>query len=114
MNELVAQYPKREIHVVLDNLNTHRPKRDLWLARHPRVKLHFIPTYASWLNQVEIWFSLLSRNALSGASFTDTQQVRAAIDAFTAAYNESAAPFEWTKAVVHQSRPKRYVSELRN
>jgi transposase len=114
MNELVAQYPKREIHVILDNLNTHRPKRDRWLARHPNVKLHFIPTYASWLNQVEIWFSLLSRNALSGASFTDTQQVRAAIDAFTAAYNESAAPFEWTKAVVHQSRPKRHVNELCN
>ena len=114
MNEVVAQYPEREIHVVLDNLNTHKPKRDLWLARHPKVKLHFVPTYASWLNQVEIWFSLLSRNALAGASFTDPKQVREAIDAFTAAHNEAAAPFEWTKTVVHQSRPKRYVSELRN
>ena len=114
MNEVVAQYPKREIHVVLDHLNTHKPKRDLWLARHPNVKLHFIPTYASWLNQVEIWFSLLSRNALAGASFTHTNHVREAIDAFTAAHNQSAAPFEWTKSEVHQSRPKKYVSELRN
>jgi len=114
MNEVVAQYPKREIHVVLDNLNTHKPKRDLWLARHPNVKLHFVPTYASWLNQVEVWFSLLSRNALAGASFTHPTQVREAIDAFTAAHNKSAAPFEWTKTVVHQSRPKKYVSELRN
>lgn len=114
MNEVVAQYPEREIHVVLDNLNTHKPKRDMWLARHPKVKFHFIPTYASWLNQVEVWFSLLSRNALVGASFTDPNQVRAAIDAFTAAHNEAAAPFEWTKTVVHQSRPKKYVSELRN
>jgi len=114
MNEVVAQYPKREIHVVLDNLNTHKPKRDLWLARHPNVKLHFIPTYASWLNQVEVWFSLLSRNALKGASFTHPNQVREAIDAFTAVHNEAAAPFEWTKAEVHQSRPKKYVSELRN
>lgn len=114
MNEVVAQYPDREIHVVLDNLNTHKPKRDLWLARHPSVRLHFIPTYASWLNQVEVWFSLLSRNALKGASFTAPSQVREAIDAFTAAHNQSAAPFEWTKTTVHQSRPKKYVSELRN
>ena len=114
MNEVVAQYPKREIHVVLDNLNTHKPKRDRWLARHPHVKLHFVPTYASWLNQVEVWFSLLSRNALAGASFTHPIQVRETIDAFTAAHNRSAAPFEWTKTVVYQSRPKRYVSEFRN
>ena len=114
MKEVVAQYPQREIHVVLDNLNTHKPKRDVWLTRHPNVKLHFTPTYASWLNQVEIWFSLLSRNALAGASFTHPTQVREAIDAFTAAHNQSAAPFEWTKTVVHQSRPKKYVSELRN
>ena len=93
MNEVVAQYPQRAIHVVLDNLNTHKPKRDLWLARHPNVTLHFTPTYASWLNQVEVWFSLLSRNALAGASFTHPNQVREAIDAFTAAHNESAAPF---------------------
>jgi transposase len=114
MNEVVAQYPTRQIHVVLDNLNTHKPKRDLWLTRHPNVKLHFIPTYASWLNQVEIWFSLLSRHALSGASFTAPRQVREAIDDFTAAHNETAAPFEWTKAIVYPSRPKQHVSDLRN
>jgi transposase len=114
MNEVVAQYPQRAIHVVLDNLNTHKPKRDLWLTRHPNVTLHFTPTYASWLNQVEVWFSLLSRNALAGASLTHPNQVREAIDAFTAVHNESAAPFEWTKTVVHQSRPKKYVSKLRN
>ena len=66
------------------------------------------------VNQAEVWFSLLSRNTLAGASFTHPNQVREAIDAFTAAHNESAAPFEWTKTVVHQSRPKMYVSELRN
>ena len=105
MNDVVAQYPQRELQVVLDNLNTHKPKRDLWLARHPNVQLHFIPTYASWLNQVEIWFSLLSRNALAGASFTHPSQVREAIDAFTAAHNQSAPPFEWTKTVVYEKRP---------
>ncbi len=47
MNEIVAAYPSREIHVVLDNLNTHKPKQDRWLKRHPNVHLHFTPTYSS-------------------------------------------------------------------
>ena len=70
MNRVVAAYPDREIHVVLDNLNTHKPKRDRWLKAHPHVHFHFTPNYASWLNQIEIWFSILSRAALHGASFT--------------------------------------------
>lgn len=101
MNQIVADNPGREIHVILDNLNTHKPKRDRWLARHPQVHLHFTPTYSSWLNQVECWFSILSRSALRGASFTSARQLRQAIDAFVQAYNDSAVPFEWTKAVVH-------------
>jgi transposase len=104
MNRLVAAYPDREIHVILDNLSTHKPKRDRWLKRHPNVHFHFTPTHASWLNQVEIWFSILSRSALHGASFTSPQQLRQAIDAFIAAYNETAEPFEWKKATVHQKR----------
>ena len=70
MNEVVADHPDREIHVVLDNLKTRKPKRDLWLARHKNVHFHFTPTHASWLNQVEIWFSILARSTLDGASFT--------------------------------------------
>jgi len=70
MNQVVADYPEREIHVILDNLNTHKPRRDLWLARHPQVHFHFTPTHASWLNQVEVWFSVLTRSALRGASFS--------------------------------------------
>jgi transposase len=104
MNRLVAAYPDREIHVILDNLSTHKPKRDRWLKRHPNVHFHFTPTHASWLNQVEIWFSILSRSALQGASFTSPKQLRQAIDAFIAAYNETAEPFEWKKATVHQKR----------
>jgi len=114
MNQVVAQYPGRPIHVILDNLNTHKPKCDRWLKRHPQVHLHFTPTYASWLNQVEIWFSIMSRAALAGASFTSPAQVREAIDAFTDVHNGSAAPFEWTKSVVYQKTPKKHVSNLRN
>lgn len=106
MNAVIADHPDQEIHVVLDNLSTHKPKRDRWLARHPNVHFHFTPTHASWLNQVEIWFSILSRAALQGASFTSVKQLREAIDAFIAAYNPAAAPFQWRKAIVHQKTLK--------
>jgi transposase len=92
--------------VILDNLNTHKPKHDRWLARHKNVHLHFTPTHASWLNQIECWFSILSRRALRGASFTSPQQVREAIDRFIDAYNQNAAPFEWTKRDVRNIHPK--------
>lgn len=112
MNEIVADHPDRQIHVVLDNLNTHKPKQDRWLQRHPNVHLHFTPTYSSWLNQVECWFSILTRLALRGASFTSPQQLRKAIDDFVAAYNQKAAPFEWKKTVVFPSAPKAKYSYL--
>jgi transposase len=105
MNESVADSPDRQLHVILDNLNTHKPKQDRWLKSHPNVHLHFIPTYSSWLNQVECWFSILRRLALRDASFTSARQLRDAIDRFVKVYNQQAAPFEWKKAVVHPHRP---------
>jgi transposase len=112
MNDVVAQHPDREIHVILDNLNTHKPKQDGWLEKHPRVHFHFIPTYSSWLNMVEVWFSILSRQALRNLSCTTVSQLRDAIDRFVQAYQKTAAPFEWTKAVVHPSAPKHRYSDL--
>jgi transposase len=100
MNQVIAEHPGREIHVILDNLNTHKPKHDHWLAMHANVHFHFIPTHSSWLNQVEVWFSILSRGALKGASFTSPQQVRDAIDLFIKVHNKTAAPFHWTKKEV--------------
>jgi transposase len=111
MNDVIADHPDREIHVVLDNLRTHKPKRDRWLARHKNVHLHFTPTHASWLNQVEIWFSILARSTLRGASFTSVRQLRDAIDAFIEAYNQHGAPFQWRKAKVH---PKGLASRITN
>jgi len=112
MNEIVALYPQRELHVILDNLNTHKPKHDRWLARHPNVHLHFIPTHASWLNQIECWFSILVRQSLQGASFTSPAQLREAIDNFIESYNQDAIPFHWTKAVVHSVHPKHSYADL--
>jgi transposase len=106
MNTIVADYPDREIHVILDNLSTHKPKRDLWLARHPNVHFHYTPTHTSWLNQIEIWFSILSGKSLNGASFQTVDQLKTHINAFIADYNEQARPFAWTKSKVHQKRLK--------
>ena len=101
MNKIVADYPEQEIHVILDNLNTHKPKNDMWLKKHKNVHFHFTPTSASWLNQIECWFSILSRSALNGASFTSPQQIRQAIDDFIEVYNQDAAPFEWKKRKIY-------------
>ena len=97
--------------MVLDNLNTHKPRNDRWLAQHPQVRFYYTPTHASWLNQVEVWFSILSRAALRGASFRSVRELREAIDAFIKAYNQTAAPFEWTKVKVHpKSLASKYAS----
>ncbi len=106
MNRTVAQHPARQIHVILDNLNTHKPKRDRWLARHPNVHFHYTPTHASWMNQVEIWFSILQSQSLAGASFTSPGQLRQHMDAFIAAYNQTAHPFEWKNRWSFRNTPK--------
>lgn len=112
MNGVVAAYPRRELHVVLDNLNTHL-KNEAWLKKHPNVKFHFTPTRASWLNQVEIWFSILQGQSLSGASFLNLKQLQDHIDAFIRAYNETAEPFMWIKKKVRQRRFKgRRITQL--
>lgn len=106
MNGVAAEWPGRELHVVLDNLNTHKPKNDRWLKRHKNVHFHFTPTHASWLSQVEIWFSILAGKSLKHASFASVAQLRGHIDAFIASYNQTARPFVWTKSKVHQKRLK--------
>lgn len=106
MNRIVAEQPGRELHVILDNLNTHKPKNDRWLKRHPNVHFHFTPTKASWLNQIEIWFSILAAKALAGTSFNSRKELMAHINAFITAYNVDAKPFVWTKSEVHQKRLK--------
>ena len=113
MNEVIRNYgPDIEIHVVLDNLNTHKPKNDRWLARHHNVHFHYTPTRASWLNQVEIWFSILSRAALKRRNFQNVRQLRRAIDEFVTVHNQKAAPFEWTKAIDRPGRLRTSYADL--
>jgi transposase len=113
MNEVVAAYPGMRLEVILDNLSTHKPKHDRWLAAHPHVRFHFTPTHASWLNLAEVFFSILGRGALAGASFTSATQLREAMDRFIQAYNERAVPFHWTKADVKSVHPEQSLADLR-
>jgi transposase len=114
MNEVIKQYEGQEIHVILDNSSTHKPKNDQWLARHKNVHFHFTPTHASWLNQVEVWFSILTRHNLRKASFTSVEQLIDSIEKYSEAYNKNAHPFEWTKQKVFQRTLKYKYANLRN
>src|SRR4030088_1717505 len=112
MNSVVAAFPHREIHVNLDNLTTHK-KNERWLKKHPKVRFHFTPTRSSWLNQIETWFSILQGQSLTGASFTAVEELQEHIDAFIAAYNDTAQPFAWKKKKVYQRRFKnRRITQL--
>ncbi|BBO18495.1 IS630 family transposase [Candidatus Brocadia pituitae] len=110
MDQLLLDLPdsdKKEIHVILDNYCIHKRNGE-WLAAHPNVKFHFTPTSASWLNQVEIWFGILSRKALKNASFKSVEQLRCAIEAFIEAYQPNAKPLVWRKRDAIINLPKVY------
>jgi transposase len=111
---LADQPPDKEIHVVLDNYSPHKRNED-WLAKFDgRVQFHFTPTSASWLNQVEIVFSLLQRKTLNGGSFKTKDQLREAIEAFFRRHNERAKPFRWRKREVKGSQLRNTIVNLRN
>ena len=113
MDQVVAELSETELHVILDNYCIHK-KCDAWLAAHPQVTFHYTPTSASWLNLVEVWFGLLSRKALRGASFRTTDELRAAIEAFIAAYGPTAKPFIWRKREVKGSQLRDTITNLCN
>ena len=114
MEEVVADIPTgKAIHVILDNYSTHKKNHD-WLAAHPNVHFHYTPTSASWLNQVEIWFGILTRKTLSGASFESTVQLTQAIEAFIKVHNQNAAPFVWRKREVKGAQLRNTIVNLRN
>ena len=90
-------YTELDLHVIVDNDATHKhPKVKVWLACHPRFHFHFTPTYSSWLNQVEIFFGLITKQAIRRGSFSSVKDLIQKIDAFVEAYNQTAKPFAWT------------------
>jgi transposase len=97
LGEIVASQPRqREIHVILDNLSTHKTRAvDAFLAAHPNVHLHFTPTYASWLNQVELWFGRIERDLLTRGIFTSVKDLARQIRRYIRHYNDVAKPIRW-------------------
>jgi transposase len=96
---------KLDLHVILDNISTHKtPEVTEWLAKHPRFKLHFTPTSASWLNAVEGWFGQLERLALYRGNYSSVSELRVDLKRYIEVHNtQSAKPFRWTvtaKAII--------------
>jgi len=98
LRRLAREYPSGEVHVILDNVSTHKtPDVVSWLTRHPRFTFHFTPTSASWMNQVETWFGILTRQAIRRGSFESVRALSAAIERFTREWNAGSTPFTWVK-----------------
>jgi transposase len=97
LGEVVGQCrPKQEIHIILDNLSAHKTQavRD-FLEIHPRVRLHFTPTYSSWLNQVEIWFAKIERDVIARGVFTSVTDLARKLRRYINAYSANARPIRW-------------------
>ena len=97
--KLVAKtHPRVKLHVICDNYATHKhPNIQAWLDKNFRITLHFTPTSCSWLNMVEIFFGIITRQAIRRGSFTDVADLQTAIRAYIDNYNQNAKPFRWTK-----------------
>jgi transposase len=96
---LVAKaYPRTPLHIVCDNYGIHKhPEVRAWLAKNPRISLHFTPTSAPWLSMVEIFFGIITRQAIRRGSFTSGSDLIAVIENFTDGWNDRCHPFTWTK-----------------
>ena len=98
ISALVARQPRRrEIHIIADNLSAHKTKQvEAFLAKHPRVRIHYTPTYSSWLNQVEIWFSKIERDVMARGIFTSVPDLARKIMKYIRRYNDHALPIKWS------------------
>jgi transposase len=98
LKQVAKAYPRVKLHLVVDNYATHKhPAVKAWLARNPRITLHFTPTSGSWLNMVEIFFGIITRQAIRRGSFNSVRELIAAISRFIDGWNERCHPFTWTK-----------------
>ncbi len=98
LKQVAKAHPRVKLHVVCDNYGTHsHPNVKGWLAKHPRITMHFTPTGASWMNLVEVFFGIITRQAIRRGTFTSVPDLIGAIRIFIDAYNERCQPFAWTK-----------------
>src|SRR2546430_9614546 len=109
LGQIVASQPEgREIHIVADNLSAHKTKNVFeFLQTNPTVRIHYTPTYSSWLNQVEIWFSKIQRDVIARGIFTSTTDLSRKLIRYIKQYNKTATPFRWRfKNVDHRIKPR--------
>jgi transposase len=98
LKQVARAYPRVKLHIVVDNYATHKhPNVTAWLAKHTRITLHFTPTSGSWLNMVEIFFGIITRQAIRRGTFTSVKDLIAAIEIFIDGWNDRCEPFVWTK-----------------
>jgi len=104
LSEIAAHQPKgREIHIIADNLSAHKTKRvDAFLAQHKNVKMHFTPTYSSWLNQVELWFNKIERDVIARGVFTSTPDLSRKLMRYIREGNKNPKPFKWSYSDVRR------------
>ena len=94
---LARQAPEQAIHIICDNLSAHKTKAVCnFLAHHPKVRIHYTPTYSSWLNQVEIWFSKIQRDLIARGIFTSVKDLDRKIMRYIRSYNRKATPMKWS------------------
>ena len=100
LNKINQNVPKNlDVHVILDNYSTHKtPEVHAWLVRHPRFHLHFTPTYSSWMNMVERWFSELSTKWLKRGTHRSVRELERSIQEWINQWNDNPRPFVWTKS----------------
>jgi transposase len=99
LRQIARAYPGRELHLVMDNYAAHKtPEVKAWLAANPRITVHFTPTHASWMNLVEVWFSVIERQAIHRGTYTSVKDLNAKIRTFIDGWNDRCHPFVWTKA----------------
>jgi transposase len=98
LKKLDRMYRNKRLHIIVDNLTVHKNQKVKdWLSSKRKIKLHFTPTYASWLNQVEIWFNILSKDVLKGGVWKSVQQLSSQLMEYIKTYNQTRAkPFAWT------------------
>jgi transposase len=98
LKQVARAYPEGELHLVMDNYAAHKHKDvQKWLAANPRLVCHFTPTHASWMNLVEVWFSMIERQAIHRDSFASVTELNVKIRAFIDGWNNRCHPFVWTK-----------------
>jgi transposase len=111
LKQVAKAHPRRELHIVCDNYGTHKhPVVRDWLAKNPRIQLHFTPTSGSWLNLVEIFFGILTRQAIRRGTFTSVKDLVTAIRRFIDGWNERCEPFTWTRTadeILGHAKPRK-------